>query len=305
MQTASSEKKLVRGAKKFRFTSPLLDVALPEGVSIRNEPIPFRYKIKSYVDHIEHANGITRVSVYFRDLNDGPWFGINAEREFDGASLLKVPVMIAWLKRAEKHPEILKRVYIYDGKYDLTSLQGIKPNRTLSSGVGYKVEDLLHYMLSHSDNNATKILYDNLSSDEISEVLENMDVTNNPSDNSNLISLIGYSGFFRILYNASFLNREMSEKALEFLAIEDFPQGIAAGVPKGVPIAAKFGEFVHGNNGADKELHEFGIVYHPGGPYILGIMTEGDNFERQGEVIRVISAMVYSEVSTSITKNSR
>lgn len=305
MQAASSVKKLVRGTKKFRFTSPLLDVALPEGVTIRNEPIPFRYKIKSYVDHVEHANGISHVSVYFRDLNDGPWFGINAEREFDGASLMKVPVMIAWLKRAEKHPEILKRVYIYDGKYDMSRFQGIKPGRTLSRGVGYTVEDLLHYMLSYSDNNATKILYDNLGTDEISDVLENMDVTNDPSDYSNLISLIGYSGFFRILYNASYLNQEMSEKALEFLAFEDFPQGIAAGIPNGVPIAAKFGEFVHGNNGKGKGLHEFGIVYHSGGPYILGIMTEGDNFERQGEVIRVLSAMIYSEVSTSITKNSR
>lgn len=299
------QKRIIRSSRKFKFTSPLLDVMLPEGTSVRNEPIPFKYKVKSYVNQIEKTGGIGHVSVYFRDLNDGPWFGINADTEFDAASMMKVPVMIAWLKRAEKNPKVMSQVFIYDGRQDMSAFQSFKPLKTLSKGVGYQVDELLRIMLSYSDNNATKILYDNLRTDEIDDVLENMDVNSNPHDYTNMVSVIGYSGFYRILYNAAYLNREMSEKALELLSLQDFPQGIVAGVPPGIPVASKFGEHTQGKSGEEKQLHEFGIVYHPNGPYILGVMTQGDNFERQAEVIRTVSAMIYGEVSTSTKKGAR
>lgn len=291
--------------KGLRFTSPLLDVELPEGTSIRNEPIPFKYKIKSFVDILVKNGRVKNVSVYYRDLNDGPWFGINEKQEFDAASIMKVPVMIAWLKKAENDPKVLKRVFTYDGSRDMSASQITRPKETLSPGGGYAVEELLHYMLNYSDNNATMLLYENLGAAEINDVLDSMDVTNNPHDESNFISAHGYSGFFRILYNAAYLNREMSEKALQLLTLQDFPQGIAAGVPPGIPIAAKFGEQVSGRHGEEKQLHEFGIIYHPKGPYILGIMTKGDDFGRQAEVIRNISAMVYAEAGSSIAKGVR
>lgn len=286
--------------KGYRYTSPLLDVELPEGVSVRFEPIPFKYKIKSYVEYLEKSGRAKHVSVYFRDLNDGPWFGIDEKREYAAASMMKVPVMIAWLKRAEKDPSVLGHVYVYDGSRDRSGDQQIKPAATLSRGVGYTVEELLHYMLNYSDNNATAILYENLRPEELADVLGNMDVTNNPHGDSNYISLHGYSGFFRILYNAAYLSRDMSEKALKLLSLQDFPQGIAAGVPGNVPVAAKFGESAAGPGGEDKQLHEFGIVYHPSGPYILGIMTLGEDLASQAEIIRNISAMVYAEVGKSI-----
>lgn len=288
--------------KGFRFTSPLLDVELPEGVSIRNEPLPFKYKIKSLVELLLQNGRVRNISVYYRDLNDGPWFGINEKQEYNPASMMKVPVMIAWLKKAEKDPKVLQRVFTYDGSRDMSAIQLFRPSRTLSPGVGYAVEELLRYMLNYSDNNAATILYENLSASEINDVLDNMDVANNPHDDSNYISAHGYSGFFRILYNAAYLNREMSEKALQLLTQQDFPQGIAAGLPPGIPVAAKFGDFVNGSHGEEKQLHEFGIVYHPSGSYILGIMTQGSDFDIQAEIIRNISAMVYAEINSSIAK---
>lgn len=79
-------------------------------------------------------------------------------------------------------------------------------------------------MLSYSDNNPTKALYDNLSSGEIADVLDNMDVTNNSYDYSHFVSVLGHSGYSRILYNSANFNWEMSEKVLEFLMQQDFPR---------------------------------------------------------------------------------
>lgn len=282
-----------------RLTSPLLDVELPEGLNVRHEPMPFKYKVIDLTKQMAANPRISHISVYFRSLVEGPWFGINEKQEFNPASMMKVPVMIAWLKRAEKNPAVLKQRFVFDGRMDMSDQQIHKPARTLEKGSSYSVEKLLEYMMSYSDNNATSILYNNLTPEELNRVLDNMDITNKPNEINNSTTVHGYSGFFRILYNASFLNREMSEKALQMLSREDFPQGISGGVPKGVTVAAKFGEYGEENGNKEKQLHEFGIVYHPKGPYILGIMTKGSDFNLQADVIKAISALVYNEVEAA------
>lgn len=290
---ASHKLRRVKVATATGLTSPLLDVELPEGFSVSNEIMPFKYRVVDLVKQLTAHSPVHTIAVYYRDLGEGPWFGINEHHEFNPASMMKVPVMVAWLKRAEKNPGILKSKYLFDARKDMSAVQAYKPAFTLEHGKSYSIDTLLQYMMRYSDNNATSILFNNLSPEELARVLDEMDITNRPNDGNNSTTIHGYSGFFRILYNAAFLNREMSEKALELLTHEDFPKGIAAGVPKGVTIAAKFGEF---DDGKIKQLHEFGIVYHHKGPYIIGIMTQGNDFARQTDAIREISALIYRQV---------
>jgi hypothetical protein len=148
-------------------------------------------------------------------------------------------------------------------------------------------------MMRYSDNRSAWLLYQDLAPAELGEVLDSMDTTPAVGARGNLVSADGYSGFFRILYNAAYLNKEMSERALELLSYQEFPPGIVAGVPREVVVASKFGEAVASDR---VELHEFGIVYHRGGPYILGVMTRGRDLARQAEVIRRVSALVYQQV---------
>jgi beta-lactamase class A len=271
----------------FHFVSPLLDVELPEGYGVGREPIPFKYKIKAFVDQELKSGKVRELSVYYRDLSDGPWFGINEKVQYNPSSMMKVPIMIAWLKRAEKDPAVLRSRLFYDEKNTSAPPQGIKPVKTLVNRRSYTVDELLHYMLNYSDNKAAVLLLHGLRKEELDQVIHSMDITSNPNDDGQFqMTAHGYSGFFRILYNASFLNREMSEKALQLLSLQDFPYGIAAGVPKGLKVASKFGEYVQGENGEDRQLHEFGIVYHPNGPYILGIMTRGRDLAKQTDILR-------------------
>lgn len=283
-------------APGYTFTSPLLDVELPEGFSINNEPFPFKNKVVNYVNSATDGTRVRNISVYYRDLSDGPWFGINEKLDFNPASLMKVPVMIAWLKRAENRPGVLEQTFQFDGSADMTKIQLYKPAVTLVAGQRYSVEKLLEYMIAYSDNNALSLLYNNMTKEELKTVIEGMDISYKTGGRVNTMTVHGYSGFFRILYNASFLSRNMSEKALQLLSHEDFPQGIRAGVPKGVTIAGKFGEHGGGDSGEEQQLHEFGIVYHPKGAYILGVMTQGHDLVRQTEIIRDVSALVYREV---------
>ena len=286
-------------SKGYEFTSPLLDVELPEGFNINNEPHPFKYKVVAYIKKKIAEGQARNVSVYYRDLHDGPWFQINQKTEFNPASMMKVAVMVAWLKRAEKDAAVLTRRMKYREVDKNIPAQYTKPSREIVLGRQYTVDELLRYMMNYSDNKATSVLYKDLSERELAEVLDNMDVNNNPNEEGNSLTAHGFSGFFRILYNAAYLNREMSEKALRLLSLQDFPQGIVAGVPKGVNVAAKFGEVVPERTGEDIQLHEFGIIYHPRSHYILGIMTRGRNFDEQAEILRDISKMVYTEIDSS------
>lgn len=286
---------LVR-AGGFRFISPLLDVSLPEGVDVRQEPIPFKREVEGLVGDLTGAGLVGTMAVYYRDLADGPWFGINEEMRFSAASLMKVPVMVLWMKRAERDPAVLRRRMVFDERTYAGPPQATPPAKTLEDGVSYPVEELLERMLRYSDNRAAGLLFADLRSEEIEEVLTSMDATSEAGPQGNLVSAHGYSGFLRILYNAAYLNKAMSERALELLSHEDFPLGIVAGVPPGVVVASKFGEEV---GPSSVELHEFGIVYHPRGPYLLGVMTRGRELARQAEAIRRVSAAVYAAVDSA------
>jgi len=289
--------------KGYQFISPLIDVELPEGYNVRHEPNPFKYKVKQFVDQQILSGNVKEMSVYYRDLSDGPWFGINEKVKYNAASMMKVPLMISWLKRAEKNPAVLQRKLTFDENTCPCPPQGIKPAETLKNGGSYTVEELLRYMICFSDNKAMWLLHNTMSDEEYIKVLDSMDVTTDPREKHNLITVHGYSGFLRILFNASFLNEEMSEKALRLLSLQHFPYGIAAGVPKGTKIASKFGEFADDKSPEIIQLHEFGIVYHPNGPYILGILTRGNNLVKQADVLKNVSELVYNEVNNNASVN--
>jgi beta-lactamase class A len=195
----------------FRLVSPLLDLELPQGYGVEREPIPFRAKVVRFVDDQVRSGRVREMSVYYRDLMDGPWFGVNENRKYDPASMMKVPVMIAWLKRAERDPGALQQTFAFDAAVYPGSWQVLPPERTLAAGRSYTVDDLLRYMLAYSDNRAMWLLFGALRPEELDHVLDSMDVTNDPDDTSNSMSVVGYSGFFRILFNAAYLSREMSE----------------------------------------------------------------------------------------------
>jgi beta-lactamase class A len=116
------------------------------------------------------------------------------------------------------------------------------------------------------------------------------------------LSVKEYASFFRVLYNASFLTREHSEQALALLAETDFPYGIESGLPPGTVVAHKWGIRTSTVQGEDVEqLHDCGLVYYPNHPYLLCVMTRGDDTLRQAQLIAEVSRVVYDEVTKSLS----
>jgi beta-lactamase class A len=257
--------------------------------------------LKNYINQSLTKGYSSHVSIYFRSLNNGPWIGIDENYNYSPASLLKVPIMIAVLKKAEYEPGLLKKKISYTELKDLEYTPNIKDN-LIKIGNSYTVEELLISMIKYSDNEAKELLIDVVGDENVITSMNEIGINTNGVDLSkDFISVKGYSSFFRFLYNATYLNKEMSEKALEILSTTNFKTGLPAKLPKDIVVSHKFGERGYVDTNL-KQLHDCGIIYIPGNPYLLCVMTKGDSFDELDDVIADVSEIVYKAVSENSIK---
>lgn len=281
--------------------NPLLEYELPNNLYTK-ELKNFHEDVEKLISKQTQDGQINDAAVYFRDLNNGPWFGINEDKKFFPSSLIKLPILIAYLKEAEIDPTLLKQELVFETNMgDFNELQYFKSDHPLEAGGKYTVDELLTKMIIYLDNNAKNLLVLNLNMNNFIETFTTLGIPiPNLTNSEEALSAIDYARFFRILYNASYLNKEMSKKALTLLTEADFKEGLVAGIPPDMRVAHKFGEHSTENF---KQLHDCGIIYYPNKPYLLCIMTRGDNFDTLKTVIKDISHLVYNEVNQQITSN--
>lgn len=281
----------------YSLINPLLECEIGQRM-LSKELVSFRKLIENEVGKLKSSEKIEDMSVYFRDLNNGLGIGVNEKADFAPASLLKLPIMIAYLKQSESDPSILKKTYTYSDPVDRNLEEHVKPKDPIISGKTYTVDELIKRMIAYSDNNAMAILVENLPLSVQDRVFSDLGVSV-PSGGSatDFMSVNDYASFFRILYNASYLSKENSQKALSFMMGVDFADGIRGGVPKGTPVANKFGER---QVGASQQLHDCGIVYLTDHPYLLCIMSRGTDFDSLASSIRDISHLVYNEAGRQV-----
>jgi beta-lactamase class A len=287
--------------KRTGLTSPELDCVAQE----RYEKLSsLEKKVGDYSKEMQIKGQSKRVSVFFRDLESKKWFGINDNELFSPASLLKIPLAIAYLKYSEIDPNIMRNGLVYDpGKYgELNTMQHYPPPNNLEIGKTYPINELIQRMIVYSDNDAVHPLFHNISTEFYTKVLTDLGLHIDTDNNSsmNLVSVRTQAAIFRQLYNASYLNRSQSEYLLNTMTATTFDKGLKAGIPAGVTIAHKFGESTQRTPDLKQlvsvELHDCGIIYKDDPPYILCVMTEGPSYESQEKIIADISKIVYDNL---------
>lgn len=259
-----------------------------------------KLKIEDYIESKKKENKISSVGIYFRDLKDGPTLGINEHEKFIPASLLKTPLLIAYLQIAGQDPKILKERLTYQAEDQHLQDQVFIPEVTIDKNKSYTVEELLHSMIVYSDNRSYYTLEKYLRQifpdrSIFRETLNNLGITTPRSNSDEIITVKLYASIFIQLYNSTFLEEEeWSEKALALLAEASFKPGIKSGIPNDVIVANKFGERT--TSEGIHQLHDCGIVYYPQNPYLLCIMTRGQDFNNLSQVIGEVSKMFYEEI---------
>lgn len=287
---------------KYQFINGRLGCQ-PKAKIKKHEYTGLQADLESYIAQQERVGKVSHVSVYFRDLIFGPTFGINSAETFTPASLLKLPVLITYLSLAEQDKTLLsKKIKFTNKDLDILSQTSDSSIPRLEENTPYSIDDLLKRMIVYSDNTAYEVLssyldivYDSEAPYRQSMIDLGLIDPRGPTEST--ISVKSYASIFRQLYNSSYLSAEMSEKALELLSQTKYDKGLAAGIPGGTHVANKFGERTNTDT-KEKQLHDCGIIYFSENPYLLCVMTRGDDINELTGVIKDISEKVYKEVDS-------
>ncbi|MDO8528923.1 MAG: serine hydrolase [Nanoarchaeota archaeon] len=236
---------------------------------------------------IEKYNVNGSIGLFLQDVNTGTWMGINERAGFTPASLLKIPIMIAILKKVERQEiKLTDRVTLTEEDLDENYGDLYKKG----AGTKMSIAELLEEMTINSDNTAQNALRKQLSVSELDAIFIHLGVPDPYLlDNDHVVSPRNYIRFFKALYFSTFLSPEFSERALDLTTDTQEENLIAKEIPPEVQVAHKFGII------REEFLHDCGIVYHQENPYFLCIMTK-NMVEKSYEFIPKISKDIYDFV---------
>lgn len=272
---------------EFKYIKPLAYVDFKKEDSLL---LSIKENIIDYINQVKSQGMASSASVYLRKSGHYQDIRINPSEIYIPGSLMKIPVLITYLKEAEKNPSVLQRRINYIVPFSGLPVQNTAV-KSIEVGNSYSVAELLRYMIVYSDNNATALLNQNIEFSKIQKVFSHLQLPIPQLTSTDYsISLKEYSRFFRVLYNATYLSWEMSEYALNLLTQCEYKNGMMKYLAPGVKVAHKFGER---NTQGEQQLHEVGIVYIGDKSYLIGIMTKGSNMGQLEEVVGRISKIVY------------
>lgn len=293
----------------FTYISPLLacDVgsqeAFPEFASLKAQ-------LTDLVNQKQSSGEAQHISIYLSSLRSARWFEINPSITYAPASLLKVFVMMAYYKEADDtdNPQLLSEIVVFEGSPNPGNDMPGEVIPHLVNGDTYTVKQVIEQMIEYSDNDALKTLVDNFDQKTLTVFQKIFSDTSLPSpvtqkeDALNFLTVDNYALVFRILYGSTYLSTRYSEEALALLAKAQYKGGIVAGVPSSLTVAHKFGVTTvpaTATSSAVNELHDCGIVYYPNNhPYLLCIMTDGNDFAKLQQTLKDVSSTAYTWLNT-------
>ena len=277
--------------ENYEFTRPLI-LANATAEDPRLDTI--MKNIAVYIGARTQDGMLQTASIYLRIVNTGAWAVSNGQERYSAGSLLKLPLLIYFLKESESDPSILGKGVYFQKHFEVSRKPQIV-EQPLKPGSFYTVEELLRRMIVYSDNDAT-ILLNNLAGPradgDVFDALHLMRPDWTSGDY--FIGIEEYSRFFRVLFNATYLEPSLSDYALKLLAQSSFKGGLMRPIDPSIKVPRKFAE--RGTKGVS-EFHEMGIVYLRNEPYLLGVMTKGRDLTELENVVADVSQIVFSQLS--------
>lgn len=211
---------------------------------------------------------------------DGSYkLGINEEMEFDGASLFKIPLMVAYYQAID-NGEINPKTN-YTLKYS-DSMTGAGVLATLPPGTVVTYQDMVDFMGKNSDNSAFAIMQNTLKKGAEEDAIKKLGMTSTSFAQSTTTPK-DIGKMFMSLEKGNLLSSSSKEKLLASLKDTDFENLIPQSIPDSVKVVHKYAA-----NG--DELNDAGIVYSSN-PFILVILTKGDSNSAQ-EIVQ-LTKVVY------------
>jgi beta-lactamase class A len=234
---------------------------------------------------------------YVEDLNSGSWLGWEEKTEVIPASLLKITIAMAVMKKLDDKDWELDDSLTVKLEYKDKSFGKLWQ---IPDGTTRTVDELLDEMLKRSDNTASKTLFFNLSSEEKDNVFNHIGLVNpegsayeNMEDSFYRLTPRNLASMFRSLYNGLYLTRESSNILLEKMADTEFDNLVATSIPSEIKISHKIAAFADPNIAKYQNYHDCGIAYAPDHPYLFCLITKNMDSKEAEKTIVEMSGIIY------------
>ena len=254
---------------------------------------------------LNNFNG--EVGFYFLHLDKGIDFGINENKIFPSASLIKIPIMVQIFNRVENDNLNLDSLLFYDSslinyKYKGDdSIAKFKENETIS------INKLLTHMITFSDNHASLWLQIIAGGGtKINEILDKYNFTKTKVNSRTLNREDEYlqygwgqttpkemSKLMIEIKNGNIVSKKSSDEMYRHLTRIYWDDEALSQIPNHIQVASKQGAI-------NKSRSEVVLVNSPSGDYVFCIITnnqsdESWSFENEGFVlIRKISRLLWN-----------
>ncbi len=259
----SRSKQEIKDLQKFSLIDPARNFISQSNYIINLQPL--RDRLVEISEEFKEDS----FSVYIEFLNTGGNITLNQDNYIWPASLAKLPLALAVVKKIERNDwKFSNELVLLQEDRNAKSGDRKDPLAEFPVGSRFTIEKLLEEMLINSDNTAFNMLLRNLHNDDVQLVIDELGLEELFTKDGK-VSSKEYSRIFRALYTSSFLKRENSQKILHLLDQSVFNNFLAQVIPEDIPFPHKYGE-----NFSIGVYADSGIVYLPGRPYLITVIIQ-------------------------------
>lgn len=267
--------------KKYPLLAQRILIENPNDILINF--LPLRRKLREMT-----ADYNKSFAFYFEYLPTGVSIGVNEKDDFIGASLIKLPVVMAFYHQQERTRVDFESKKIKIIKEDLA--RGYGDLWMEGEGAEITLGEAARLAILESDNTAANILARNTLQQDFDEVYEGLDIDIKSEGETTFISPKSYSSILKALYFSAVLSKDNSQKVLGLLSQSHFEDKLRAPLPKDIVVANKFGVY------RNDLFQDCGIVYAPKRNYLLCMMSKSDETEARKRMAE-ISKTVYEYIN--------
>jgi beta-lactamase class A len=230
------------------------------------------------------------ISLAYYDFYDEAMQEINGNKEIFLASMIKTLFLLTALQEVEEDELSLDETYTLQEEDKYMNGTPVTGNGTMQEdepGKEYTIEEILHLMVSISDNIAANITVDLVGRDSITSLASQMDLNDTSAQQKmfeppngvprNMSTAIDLTRVLVALENATVVNEELSQKGIEMMKDTVDKNRIGRNLDEGTTLANKIGT-------AGEMIGDMGLLYFPNRPPIaLTVMVEDPEGPGQAE----------------------
>ena len=222
--------------------------------------------------------------VAVKNLATGETATLNADHQFEAASLYKVPVMYEAFKQWRAGTVSFSEELTVSEKAATYYSDG-EPTLPVSSTI--TLGDAVERMITASDNTTAHVLLERLAAWKINQTMSSLGLKQTQILDGERTSPQDMMHLLEYIATARGIDAESSKMMMDTLSRQQVRDRLPRLLPPGTRVANKTGNW-------EGVRHDAGVVYGPSGPYVIAALAEGLEDDEAGSLaIAQLSRAVY------------